>query len=410
MSVASFLLSIVGAFSIILPYNNQALPAWVPVADGASASNVTEETWGEIAIPKPGAGAPSIERGRHWSFTLSVSGVPDDAPGAVVLGRLRPSWTTAGWTVAQELKATPLVVVFSRAAAGKVAYAVMTVFDRSDVRVEVVDVGPQPLTFTVPAPGERAETLTSLEGPIPFLPPLPGSRVIGGGWNDAVLKFKVQESDELQVVGSGYLGRHYQGPAPGLSNVQFFTVYREALMKAGWHIVEARQQINAGDTTLVAHYTQRGRDIWAYLHADGGEYNIDVADAGRDDLAAQLRDNCRAPLYGVLFDFNKATIKPESEAVLQRAAAALTSAGTKAFEVQGHTDNVGTDTYNQTLSEARARSVMQWFVTKGIAASRLSAKGYGKRQPVADNETDEGRARNRRVELACAAASLSERQ
>jgi outer membrane protein OmpA-like peptidoglycan-associated protein len=389
---------------VTLSAGGQALPTWIPVADGASASNVLEESWGEVAMPKAGPGAPTVERGRHWSFTLRVGNVADDAPSAAVVARLRGSWTTAGWTMVQELKATPPVVVWSRVAGGKTAHAVMTVFDPSDVRVDVVEVGPQPLTFTVPAPGEQPEALASLEGPIPFLPPLPGSRLLGGGWNDEVLKFKVQESDELQVVGTGYLGRHYQGPAPGLSNVQFFTVYREALIKAGWRIVEARQQVNAGDTTLVAHYTARGRDLWAYLHADGGEYSIDVADAGQDDLAKQLRDACRAPLYGVLFDFNKATIKSESEAVLARAAAALTAAGAKAFEVQGHTDNVGTDAYNQTLSEARARSVMQWFVSKGIAATRLTAKGYGKGQPVADNDTDAGRARNRRVELACAAS------
>ena len=69
-------------------------------------------------------------------------------------------------------------------------------------------------------------------------------------------------------------------------------------------------------------------------------------------------------------------------------------------EVQGHTDNVGGDGYNQTLSEARARSVMAWVIAHGIAPARLSAKGYGKSMPVASNDNDEGRAKNRRVEIA----------
>jgi outer membrane protein OmpA-like peptidoglycan-associated protein len=61
---------------------------------------------------------------------------------------------------------------------------------------------------------------------------------------------------------------------------------------------------------------------------------------------------------------------------------------------------VGGDAYNQTLSEARARAVVAWLTQHGVAASRLTAKGYGKTVPVADNRTDEGRAKNRRVEIA----------
>jgi len=76
-------------------------------------------------------------------------------------------------------------------------------------------------------------------------------------------------------------------------------------------------------------------------------------------------------------------------------------------ELQGHTDNVGGDAYNQTLSQARARSVVDWLAKHGVAADRLSAKGYGKKMPVAGNNTNEGRAKNRRVEIsdpACAPA------
>jgi OOP family OmpA-OmpF porin len=70
------------------------------------------------------------------------------------------------------------------------------------------------------------------------------------------------------------------------------------------------------------------------------------------------------------------------------------------LEVQGHTDAVGSDAYNQPLSEARARSVVIWLTQHGVATPRLSAHGYGKTRPVASNATDEGRARNRRVEIA----------
>ena len=68
--------------------------------------------------------------------------------------------------------------------------------------------------------------------------------------------------------------------------------------------------------------------------------------------------------------------------------------------VEGHTDNVGGGDYNQKLSDARAASVRNWLVPHGIEAARLTSKGYGKSSPVADNSSDLGRARNRRVELA----------
>ncbi len=68
-------------------------------------------------------------------------------------------------------------------------------------------------------------------------------------------------------------------------------------------------------------------------------------------------------------------------------------------ELSGHTDNQGTEEYNQRLSEARAEAVFAWLVKEGIAESRLVAKGYGELQPVATNETPEGRAENRRTEL-----------
>ena len=101
----------------------------------------------------------------------------------------------------------------------------------------------------------------------------------------------------------------------------------------------------------------------------------------------------------MLFDFDKATLRPESDAILTRAVSLIQSAKGAAIEVQGHTDAVGADDYNQKLSEARAASVVTWFTAHKIPAAQLKSKGYGKMKPVADNKTDEGRAKNRRVEL-----------
>jgi OOP family OmpA-OmpF porin len=69
------------------------------------------------------------------------------------------------------------------------------------------------------------------------------------------------------------------------------------------------------------------------------------------------------------------------------------------IEVQGHTDNVGGDDYNQKLSDSRANAVVEWLRAQGIAADRLTPHGYGLKMPIADNGSDEGRAKNRRVEI-----------
>jgi len=104
-------------------------------------------------------------------------------------------------------------------------------------------------------------------------------------------------------------------------------------------------------------------------------------------------------LEGVLFDSAKWRIKPEAYPELSQVIRVLRNNPTLNVEVQGHTDNRGSKTYNQKLSENRAKAVMNYLVDKGISAGRLSAKGFGFNRPFASNDTPEGRAMNRRVEL-----------
>jgi len=101
----------------------------------------------------------------------------------------------------------------------------------------------------------------------------------------------------------------------------------------------------------------------------------------------------------IFFDFAKADLKPESHVELDRLAALLNEYPRINVEIGAHTDAVGTDRDNQVLSENRARSVVQYLVSQGIAAERLRARGYGEQVPIATNDTDEGRALNRRVEF-----------
>ncbi len=104
-------------------------------------------------------------------------------------------------------------------------------------------------------------------------------------------------------------------------------------------------------------------------------------------------------LEGVYFNHDSAELKPSSIATLDKAVATLKRRASIHVEVAAHTDSSGSDEYNQSLSERRAASVMDYLVAHGIDASRLTSKGYGESQPVASNGTKEGRAKNRRVEL-----------
>jgi outer membrane protein OmpA-like peptidoglycan-associated protein len=164
-------------------------------------------------------------------------------------------------------------------------------------------------------------------------------------------------------------------------------------------------------------FSPDGRSFRGYWWADtdkgtapAGEWTGDraSADAGgcphwsgsvggqlRKDLAAQGR----ARLYGILFDTDSARLKAESLPTLDEVVRLLAAEPAWSLVVEGHTDSTSTAAHNQTLSEQRAKSVLDYLTGKGVAASRLSAAGFGQSRPVADNATELGRAQNRRVEL-----------
>ncbi len=104
-------------------------------------------------------------------------------------------------------------------------------------------------------------------------------------------------------------------------------------------------------------------------------------------------------LEGVNFETNQAELRPESRATLDRVAESLRAYPELMIEVQGHTDSRGSAALNKKLSQARAESVRDYLIANGVAASRITANGYGPSMPVSDNNTDAGRAKNRRVEL-----------
>ena len=151
-------------------------------------------------------------------------------------------------------------------------------------------------------------------------------------------------------------------------------------------------------------------EVWAELWTAGDKrgchwYHITIVEKGEmkqtitanDMLDALNKDGFIA--LDIHFDTGKSTIKEESRALIEQIAALMKGNSGLNVSVEGHTDNVGGAAMNKTLSNERAAAVVAAIVVQGIVASRLSSVGYGMEKPVADNRTEEGRAKNRRVEL-----------
>ena len=119
---------------------------------------------------------------------------------------------------------------------------------------------------------------------------------------------------------------------------------------------------------------------------------VEVTRPAENEIAVQLTND-------ILFDFNSATLRPESQSTLRDLADNFRRYTDESISVEGHTDNIGTPQYNQTLSERRAYSVHDYLVDQGVPSSRVTAIGYGETRPKATNDTPEGRQLNRRVEI-----------
>jgi OOP family OmpA-OmpF porin len=166
---------------------------------------------------------------------------------------------------------------------------------------------------------------------------------------------------------------------------------------------------SSGETTL--RFTANGRSIWIGLSlANAGDfYRMHIVEEGpmeqkvtftAPELAKTLEDRGGVSLNNILFDTGTAKLRPESEKAIDTLAEALKSVGDKTFEIRGHTDSVGNPAANRTLSAARAESVKAYLISKhAFQASKVIASGAGDSQPVASNDTEEGRQLNRRVEV-----------
>lgn len=141
--------------------------------------------------------------------------------------------------------------------------------------------------------------------------------------------------------------------------------------------------------------------IFSYSGASEDERfikNVRIA-KGAVPLYDRMMTDGKFITYGITFDVGKATIKPESMGEINRIVQLMTENPDLKFSVEGHTDSTGNPASNQTLSEQRSQAIVAKLVELGIAQNRLTAVGKGQNSPIADNNTDEGRAKNRRVEF-----------
>jgi outer membrane protein OmpA-like peptidoglycan-associated protein len=141
-----------------------------------------------------------------------------------------------------------------------------------------------------------------------------------------------------------------------------------------------------------------GYGIGTYMDKQEAELNQELKGSGVEVQRQGDTINLNMP-GGITFDTAKANIKPNFAPVLDDIAGIMTKYPETKIEVQGHTDNVGSDSSNLTLSQLRAQSVTSYLVSRGISSDRIRSVGYGESMPVASNETVAGREANRRVEI-----------
>jgi outer membrane protein OmpA-like peptidoglycan-associated protein len=245
----------------------------------------------------------------------------------------------------------------------------------------------------------------------PMIPRLPGYYIEEHDAQDfAAYEFPVKDG-EKNVEGRYWRIDYYLKPgSKALGPLQISRNYEAAFAQKGGQKIVEDMSPSGGRTTLRLPRGS-GRFLWMEVSvSDRGEtYQLTIVEeAGLEqmveltaaELAKTLAEKGSASIYGILFDTGKATIKPESKTSLATIAEVLAKDRGLRLEIQGHTDNVGSKAANRKLSAERAAAVKGYLVqTHGIAADRLTTAGFADDQPVADNASEAGRAKDRRVEL-----------
>ena len=210
---------------------------------------------------------------------------------------------------------------------------------------------------------------------------------------------KSADGNEIEKPIEGEVFGYDIATRQGTSALQLYRNFHNALASAGWKFLfedsPGRLTAQKGPVYL---FIEPNGDYY-YVHSVKQQAMQQEVTADAKQMGDDIDKSGHVAVYGIQFDTGKAAILPASEPVLQEVEKLLESRTDLKIRIEGHTDNVGQRPANQALSQRRAQAVMGWLIANGIDAARLSAQGFADTKPVADNGTEEGRAKNRRVEL-----------
>jgi OmpA-OmpF porin, OOP family len=190
-----------------------------------------------------------------------------------------------------------------------------------------------------------------------------------------------------------------------ISALQIFRNFENGLRQAKATIMAKVVEPGNSYSFITGKIVKTNKEIWIWVTSTDDNYTLKIVE--REMMVQSIQANEMWDALNkdgfialdILFDTGKSTIKEESLPIIDQMFSLLNTNPSLNVSIEGHTDNVGTPESNKALSESRAKSVMDALISKGIAASRLSSVGWGQEHPVADNRTEEGKAKNRRVEL-----------
>ncbi|HYC85113.1 MAG TPA: OmpA family protein [Chryseosolibacter sp.] len=229
-------------------------------------------------------------------------------------------------------------------------------------------------------------------------------------------EFQLGSSKVQSIEGNVTMLKYAFGSETGKrpSPLQIIKNYENAVLKnKGKKVYSGADELGGGEMAATFTMTIKDKEYWIrisdmYTPETAGEigaYSLFVLErsAMRQDIRANemfetLNNTGSVALY-INFETGKSDIKPESQAIIDQITQMLQANPSLKVSIEGHTDNVGNAAANKTLSETRARSVVKALTTAGIDGGRLVAKGWGQEKPVADNSSEEGKAKNRRVEI-----------